>query len=127
MMIYFSNELCNTAMHIVESKSAVDDIKAAKDIGEINAVLNAMNPSDVWCTYEINLHRRIYADYPEIKIIEDAAANLATALGMRNTQTYNDFENIKKDLRRDKYGIYASILLKHGVIVKVEDFIESVD
>ena len=126
-MIYFIQQLCDEAIKLIDLKSTIDDLKAAKDLAEINSVFTKEHPSDIQCTYEIKLHKRINTDYPEIEKIDEAATKVASAIGIKKQTAYTLFENVKQDLLRDAYGIYASVLLKHGKIKTVEDFIEKID
>ena len=42
-------------------------------------------------------------------------------------KSFSEYDAILKDLSSDLYGILVSVLLKHGKISCIKEFIESVD
>lgn len=71
---------------------------------------------------------RFYREYPEIKRLSDAAKSMRsdkTEASPMHSQ--NPVETVKSNLLLGRYGILASILLKHAVVSEIKEFIEKVD
>ena len=73
------------------------------------------------------LDKRINEDYPEIADMHKIASNMTNSLKLCREKVFSEYDAILSDLNSDVYGIYASVLLKHGKISCIKDFIESVD
>mgnify|MGYP007123075913 CR=1 FL=1 len=73
------------------------------------------------------LDKRINPDYPEINEMHNIASNMANPVSMFQDKIFSEYDAILKDLNNDLYGILASVLLKHGKISCIKEFIESVD
>lgn len=65
-MIHFYKEQVEFALKLIEIKSKYDDIKASKDITEINTMINTAKPTVEFVNAAKQLDERINADYPEI-------------------------------------------------------------
>ena len=70
---------------------------------------------------------RINEDYPEINEMHSIASNMAKPARIDQDKLFFEYDAILKDLNSDLYGILASVLLKHGKISCIKEFIESVD
>ena len=126
-MIYFYEELVQFALKLIDVKSTQDDIKASIDLNEINLALNNASLSQEFIDYATKLHKRIKKDYPEIDEMHTVAFNMRSALGMGDDITPSKYDEVLSDLKSDMYGILVSVLLKHGKISCIKDFIEKVD
>ena len=71
--------------------------------------------------------KRINEDYPEINEMHNIASNMENPARICQDKSFSEYDAILKDLNSDLYGILASVLLKHGKISCIKEFIESVD
>lgn len=126
-MIHFYREYVDLAVKLMDAKSIIDDVKALKDANEINLMINTAKPTVEFVNAAKQLDRRINADYPEINEMHNIASNMANHINVCQNKMYAEYDAILKDLNSDLYGILASVLLKHGKISCIKDFIESVD
>lgn len=126
-MIHFYKEQVEFAIKLLEIKSKYDDIKASKDVTEINTMINTAKPTVEFVNAAKQLDKRINADYPEINEMHSIASNMANPVSICHDKSFSEYDAILKDLNSDLYGILASVLLKHGKISCIKEFIETVD
>lgn len=126
-MIHFYKEQVEFALKLIEIKSKYDDIKASKDVTEIKTMINTAKPTVEFVNAAKQLDKRINADYPEIDEMHNIASNMANPVSMCQDKSFSEYDAILKDLNSDLYGILASVLLKHGKISCIKEFIENVD
>ena len=126
-MIHFYKEQVELAVKLVDIKSKYDDIKASKDVAEIEAMIHTAKPTVEFVNAAKQLDKRINEDYPEINEMHNIASNMAHPARICQDKSFSEYDAILKDLNSDLYGILASVLLKHGKISCIKEFIESVD
>lgn len=126
-MIHFYREKVELAVKLIDAKSKYDDIKALNDVSEINMMINTAKPTVEFVNLAKQLNKRIIEDYPEIDEMHIIASNMANSVGLYQGETCSEYDAILKDLNSDIYGILASVLLKHGEISCIKEFIERVD
>ena len=126
-MIHFYKEQVELAVKLVDIKSKYDDIKASKDVAEIEAMIHTAKPTVEFVNAAKQLDKRINEDYPEINEMHNIASNMANPVSLCQDKTFSEYDAILESLNSDLYGILASVLLKHGKISCIKDFIESVD
>lgn len=126
-MIHFYREQVELAMKLIDTKSKQDDIKALNDLNEINFMINTAKSTVEFVNAARQLNKRINEDYPEINEMHNIASNMANPASLCQNKSYSEYDAILKDLNSDLYGILASVLLKHGKISCIKEFIESVD
>lgn len=126
-MIHFYKKQVELAVKLIDIKSKYDDIKASKDITEINTMINTAKPTVEFVNAAKQLDKRINEDYPEINEMHNIASNMANPASISQDKSFSEYDAILKDLNSDLYGILASVLLKHGKISCIKEFIESVD
>ena len=126
-MIHFYKEQVELAVKLIDIKSKYDDIKASKDVTEINTMINTAKPTVEFVNAAKQLDKRINEDYPEIDEMHKIASNMANSVSLYQERSCSEYDAILKDLNSDVYGILASVLLKHGKISCIKEFIESVD
>lgn len=126
-MIHFYKEQVEFALKLIEIKSKYDDIKASKDVTEIKTMINTAKPTVEFVNAAKQLDKRINADYPEIDEMHNIASNMENPVSMCQDKSFSEYDAILKDLNSDLYGILASVLLKHGKISCIKEFIENVD
>ena len=126
-MIHFYKEQVEFAVKLLEIKSKYDDIKASKDVTEINTMVNTAKPTVEFVNAAKQLDKRINEDYPEINEMHNIASNMANPVSICQDKSFSEYDAILKDLNSDLYGILASVLLKHGKISCIKEFIETVD
>lgn len=126
-VIHFYKEQVELAVKLIDGKSKYDDIKALNDVTQINTMINTAKPTVEFVNAAKQLDKRINEDYPEINEMHNIASNVATPAKIYQDKLFSEYDAILKDLNSDLYGILASVLLKHGKISCIKEFIESVD
>lgn len=126
-MIYFYEELVTVVKKIIDAKSTSDDIKAFNDVSDINYVLNIAQPTVEFVYTAKKLDEKINRDYPEINQMHQVAMNMVPFVQENRVNSISEYDAVLKDLRSDKFGIYAAVLLKHKKISCIKDFIRCVD
>lgn len=126
-MIYFYEELVAMVEKIIDAKSTSDDIKAFNDVSDINYMLNIAQPTAEFICTAKQLNEKINRDYPEINQMHQVAINMVPFVSGNRGNSISEYDAILKDLRSNKFGIYAAVLLKHKKISCVKDFIRCVD
>ncbi len=126
-MIHFYEELVQLVEKIIDAKSTYDDIKAANDLYEIDCAINNAQPTIGFINAAKQLDRRIHEDYPEIDEMHRIASAMAPIREKSDSTLYSEYEVVLKVLKSDRFGIFASVLLKHGKIACIKEFIKSVD
>ena len=126
-MIHFYKEQVELAVKLIEIKSKYDDIKASNDVSEINTMINTAKPTVEFVNAAKQLDKRINEDYPEINEMHNIATNMTKPVRTYQNKIFSEYDAILEDLNSDLYGILASVLLKHGKISCIKEFIESVD
>lgn len=126
-MIYFYKELIKLAQKLIDDKSTQDDIKASIDLDEIDFRLSIACPTREFIDVAKQLDKRINEDYPEIGDMHTVAFNMKNASGIYSERSQSEYEVVLSNLKSDKFGIFTSVLLKHGKISCIKDFIAKVD
>ena len=108
--IHFYREYVDLAVKLMDAKSKIEDIKALKDVNEINFMINTAKPTVEFVDAAKQLDRRINADYPEISEMHNIASNMTGHISTCQNKTYSEYDAILKDLNSDLYGILASII-----------------
>lgn len=125
-MIHFVESLVNEAYRIVESKGTVDDIKASKDLQEINRVM-ALDMNNYFNVQRgMELDKRLMKEYPEIQLMCSIANNMLPNKVEKVQMKSPAGNQILKLLETDSYGILARVLIKHKVILEIKEFIKNV-
>lgn len=126
-MIHFYREQVELAKKLIDIKSKRDDIKAQDDVTEIKSMIKTAIPTVEFVNAAKQLDKRINEEYPEIVGMHKAALNMTNFIKLRQEKAFSEYDAILSDLNSDVYGIYASVLLKHGKISCIKEFIERVD
>lgn len=126
-MIYFYKELVDSAKMLLDTKSIYDDTKAANDLENICFMIDNAQPTTQFMNEAVQLHRRINYAYPEIAEMHRIATTMSNPLNSHREGVQSEYDAILKDLNSDRFGIFASVLLKHGKISCIKEFIEKVD
>ena len=125
-MIHFVESLVNEACRIVESKGNIDDIKASKDLQEINRVMALDMNSYFNIQRGMALDQRLIREYPEIQQMCSIADNMLFNKDEKLQLKSSAGKQILNRLNTDRFGILAGVLVKHKVVLDIKEFIESV-
>lgn len=125
-MIHFVESLVNEAYRIVESKGNIDDIKASKDLQEINRVMALDMNSYFNIQRGMALDQRLIREYPEIQQMCSIANNMLFNKDEKLQLKSSAGKQILNRLNTDRFGILAGVLVKHKVVLDIKEFIESV-
>lgn len=126
-MIHFHREHLAIVERLIDAKSIHDDIKAANDLSDINLMISQAKPTIEYVDAAKQLDRRIYNDYPEIAEMFRVASQMSNSVNANKKISQSEYTAVLDNLKSDKFGIFASVLLKHGEISCIKDFIEKVD
>ena len=125
--IYFYDNLVALAKSLIDAKSTYDDVKAGLDIGEIEALENSNIQLQKTIDAAKKLHKRLNDEYKEIAQMHIAASQMKRVMRVDSGNNQSEYEEVLSKLESDRYGIYASVLLKHRVISQIKEFIERVE
>ena len=125
-MIHFVESLVNEACRIVESKGNIDDIKASKDLQEINRVMALDMNSYFNIQRGMALDQRLIREYPEIQQMCSIENNMLFNKDDKLQLKSSAGKQILNRLNTDRFGILAGVLVKHKVVLDIKEFIESV-
>lgn len=125
-MIYFVGNYVKKAIELIDEKSKADELKAFTDVSDINKTIENLQISPAYRYYGIQLDERLRRDYPNIEKLQELGRNMVNSSGNNNTK-YDVVSAIIANLNADKFGIYADVLLKYGVINDMKKFIDKVD
>ncbi len=126
-MIHFYRDQVELAKKLIDAKSKQDDIKALNDVNEINSMIETAIPTVEFVNAAKRLNKSINEDYPEIDAMHRIATNMTNPIKLYQEKAFSEYDAVLSDLNSDVYGILASVLLKHGKISCIKEFIESVD
>lgn len=127
-MINFYENLIDLALKLMDQKSTKDDIKAALDIEDIDNMLNLAQNTKTYIDDAKELDAKIVREYPIIEDMCAAASVMSNLLLINQNKKYKtELEIVMNNLLADKFGIMASVLLKHEQIKSVKEFIKGVD
>ncbi len=126
-IIHFYRDQVELAKKLIDAKSKQDDIKALNDVNEINSMIQTAIPTVEFVNAAKRLNKRINEDYPEIDTMHRIATNMTNPIKLHQEKAFSEYDAVLSNLNSDVYGILASVLLKHGKISCIKEFIESVD
>ena len=121
-MIYFNQKLVAKAL-----KEVSDYIDVEKDVSHIQFLVNSPYTKDV-LTEAQQLNHELRKKYSTIETMLAFAATMPKInFGARDQPLYADNAPAEiKALVQDYYGILADVLIKKGIIQKIEQFIDHV-
>lgn len=121
-MLYFKKDLISTAHQIVQAQGTKDDAKALSDLLEISRILeNYKSTRQYDSQYATSLNQRIREEYPLIDKLCSSPSNGTPQRDANNSKSY-PYELVSLDT--DLYGILVTVLLKKGIVQKMEDALE---
>ena len=126
-MIHFHEEKVALALKLIDEKSVYDDIKASNDMAEIDTMINSVKANAKFVGVAKMLDEIIQKDYPEIQVMHNIVSNMTRTANLWRATSLSEADAIISNLQSDRFGILASVLLKHGMISDVKDFIKTVD
>lgn len=125
-MIYFSDNLIDKAKAIISKKEDIDTAKACRDIFEVETILTySVNNLQYNRAEAINLNIRLQNDYPCINTIKNIklpinGSKKNNAVGSDGVQ----FDGLIEELKIDRAGICAAVLIKKEIIKSVEELVD---
>ena len=121
-MLYFKKDLISTAHQIVQAKETKDDDKALSDLLEISHILeNYKATTEYDPQYATSLNQRIRNEYP---LIDKLCSLPPNGTPQRNVNNSKGYPYELGQLDTDMYGILVTVLLKKGIVQKMEDALE---
>ena len=132
-MICFSENLANYARTIINARSTTDEVKAACDIAQVENMLTAIDQQlnafgkiflELYNS-AIELDNRLRQNYEDIDALQACANRLGSLFPSQN-QAVNSSDDILHRLRMDVRGIFATTLLKHKVIERIDESLQQV-
>ena len=119
-MVMCKEKFVNLAYELVKTKSSTDDIRAAEDLAVLDIILSGMNN----CFNPWGVDKRLRQDYKTIKMIENMQGNFCCS--GRKIINITEEQRIINNLKTDKAGVIADILIKHGIIKIVDELYERI-
>lgn len=119
-MVVCKEKFVNLAYELVKTKSSMDDIRAVEDLAVLDIILSGMNN----CFNPWVLDKRLRQEYKTIKMIENMQGNFCCS--GRKIKNITEEQRIINNLKTDKAGVIADILIKHGIIKIVDELYEHI-
>jgi hypothetical protein len=113
---FYRRDLLQLAEKIMDAKSNADDTKAFFDMLVVRKILNGEN-NGMFNPEEVD--KRLRREYPIIENLE----NLASQFPIRTGTSGKIYDALTVRLYGDVRGICADVLLKHGRITALREFI----
>lgn len=127
-MMYLYENLKDVAMKLIDMKGTVDDVKAGEDLRKIEQMYNSANNTQKYISDAHKLDEYLRGKYKEIENLCETGTAMQKALGIfNNNEKAFSAEQVQGNLVTDYFGILASVLVKHEMILHVKEFIKSVD
>lgn len=121
-------ELIKTAQNLIDVKSQIDDIKAGKDLIEIQDMIIGIKNGFRTMAEGMNLHNRLFCDYETIRnlyTLINAVQQTGEVVPSSNAIVTAE-QKLCEHLKADEYGILTEVLVKHGQISDIHEFIENI-
>lgn len=123
--VYFVKELSTIALQLIEEKGSFDKVKAYNDLQQIQFFFSAYGNG---CCYNTvlakELDERLRKEYPVIDRINELPAPFVS--GQMKEETSPIDADISQ-LLQDYWGIQFDVLLKDGIVKKLEDFVDHIE
>lgn len=116
-MVEYNKDYVCTAYDLIKLKSNIDDIKAAEDLGIIDAILNGAQT----CVNLYDLDERLRKEYKTIEMMESIADKFSFNDGRPMNRIITNEEKLMNKLKSDRAGIIADVLIKHAKIKCVDE------
>jgi len=124
--VYFKQTLVNTALDLIKLKGTVDKLKAKDDIDQIDAILTSYCNGYGYDPIVADLlDKRILQEHPIIESINHLSPSKASCAPKGNPISVID--PVISNLNQDRYGILFDILLKEGLVHKLDDYVDRVE
>lgn len=124
--VYFKQSLVNTALTLINIKGASDKAKAKNDIDQIDSILKNYF-AGYW--YDVitaqQLDDRLVREYPIIENFKNLLPPTVSCISKNNS--FSTIDPVISNLNQDRYCIMFEVLLKEGIVQKLDDFVDRVE
>ncbi len=110
------------AYKLIKDKSNKDDIKASEDLSVLDAMLSEMET----CFNPWQVDIRLRQDYKTIEMLENIQSNFCYNNKRILEGNITEYERVINNLKIDRAGIIADILIKHKRIKFVDELYKSI-
>lgn len=118
-VVKYNDEKVLIAYKLLEQKGIMDDSKAGQDLYILDLILSGVQT----CVDKYSLDERLRAEYKTIEEMEKIQDKFCYNDG-RQTMCVTPENIIMSNLKSDRAGIIADVLIKHKVIKDVEELYE---
>ena len=128
-MIVFKETLKQQALSILSAHSTDDELKAARDIGQIERMLDSLqhNLIDLQTLHMASdLDNRLRYDYPIITRLQNIANQMNSCSPNRANSIPNASDDLAYRLLMDERGIWAITLIKHRIVEEIKDVFDDI-
>ena len=124
MFIHYNLQMIELAQKLINIKKSSDLLDVSKDIIEIESNIISLNGDYLNSKSNAKvLDERLTDKYITIKVLKNIHSNIPNSNFKNNPKKVTEYDFLINSLLIDKYGIVAHVLIKEGVISKIEDFI----
>ena len=121
-MVSNKEKLVDLAYKLIKAKSSKDDAKAAEDMLVLDTILSGVQT----CFNLIELDKRLRREYKTIEMLENILENFCYSDGRTVNKNVTEYERIINNLKSDRAGVIADVLLKHDMIKTVDELYQRV-
>ena len=118
-VVKYNDEKVLIAYKLLKQKGIMDDNKAGQDLYILDLILSGVQT----CVDKYSLDERLRTEYKTIEEMEKIQDKLCYNDG-RQTMCVTPENIIMSNLKSDRAGIIADVLIKHRVIKDVEELYE---
>ena len=115
-------KLVDLAYKLIKAKSSKDDAKAAEDMLVLDTILSGVQT----CFNPIEVDKRLRREYKTIEMLENIQENFCYNDGRTVNKNVTEYERIINNLKSDRAGVIADVLLKHDMIKTVDELYQRV-
>ena len=115
-------KLVDLAYKLIKAKSSKDDAKAAEDMLVLDTILSGIQT----CFNPIEVDKRLRREYKTIEMLENIQDNFCYNDGRTVNKNVTEYERIINNLKSDRAGVIADVLLKHDMIKTVDELYQRV-
>ena len=116
-MVFYDEMLIDLAYQLIREKSNMDDVKAAEDLRILDTILSGIQT----CFNPWDVDERLRKEYETIELLENIQDNFCYNDGRMANRILDEKDRIINNLKSDRIGVIADVLMKHAKIKRVDE------
>ena len=116
-MVFYDEMLIDLAYQLIREKSNMNDVKAAEDIRILDTILSGIQT----CFNPWSVDERLRKEYKTIELLENIQNNFGYNDGRKVDRILVEKDRIINNLKSDRIGVIADVLMKHAKIKCVDE------